>query len=169
MEYENEIVIKDACVLFDLVDLDLLEDFFKLQITAFTTLQVIDEITNEIQYSEVLKHINNSNLKIDDKGSMDDILKIYNTYSGLSLTDSSVLELALRKSAIIYSSDGSLRKISEQKKLTVRGIIWIINELFINNIISKKTAVEKLTKYSLINSRSPKNEINKLIEKLLNT
>ena len=50
---KNEIVIKNACILFDLVDLNLLEDFFRLDLSAITTPQVIGEITNETQWIEI--------------------------------------------------------------------------------------------------------------------
>ena len=69
MSDKEEIVIKDACILFDLVDLNLLEDFFQLEVSAFTTPQVIGEITNETQWGEVSKFINSGRLRIDAGGT----------------------------------------------------------------------------------------------------
>lgn len=165
---KKEIVIKDACILFDLVDLNLMEDFFQLEVSAFTTPQVIGEITNETQWVEVSKFITNGKLQIDADGKFEVIAELYDKHPGLSIPDSSVLELAIRKGAIIYSSDGSLRKISIRNNLTVRGILWVIEEMRAKDILSKNQALEKLKLYAEINQRAaPKNEIEKLINRLL--
>lgn len=168
MSDKKEIVIKDACILFDLVDLNLLEDFFQLDVSAFTTPQVIGEITNEMQWEEISKFINNGKLQIDADGEFEVIAALYDEHAGLSIPDSSVLELAIRKDAIIFSSDGSLRKISVKKNLTVRGILWIVEELHSREYLSSKIAIEKLNLYEIINQRAPIKEIKKLIDKLNN-
>lgn len=162
---KNEIVIKDACILFDLVDLNLLADFFQLELSAFTTPQVVEEITNESQWEEISKFINKG-LVIDSNGDLEAITKLYDEHAGLSIADSSVLELAIRKDAIIFSSDGSLRKISIKRKLTVRGVIWIIEELYDKKIITLNDAINKLETYKTVNRRAPIKEIELLINKL---
>jgi rRNA-processing protein FCF1 len=166
---KREIVIKDACILFDLVDLNLLEAFFQLEVDAFTTSQVIGEITNEQQWDAVSKFIINGKLRIDDNGTLKAITKISDEYPGLSLPDSSVLELAIRKNAIVYSSDGSLRKASAKEGITVRGIIWIIAELHTLELITNESAIAKLNLYEAINQRAPIKEIKALLDKLLNS
>lgn len=165
MSDKKQIVIKDACILFDLVDLNLLGDFFQLGFIALTTPQVIGEVTNEMQWQEISKFVDGGQLQIDTNGEFEAIQKIYEEYPGLSIPDSSVLELALRKDAIIYSSDGSLRKISVKQGFTVRGILWIIENLHIGGSLSNEQAIEKLNLYEKINQRAPLNEIKKLIEK----
>lgn len=166
MSDKKEIVIKDACILFDLVDLNLLQDFFHLKVSAFTTPQVIGEITDETQWEEVSKYIKNGKLQIDADGEFEFIVALYDEHPGLSIPDSSVLELAIRKDAIIYSSDGSLRKISVKKNLPVRGILSIVEELYNKEILSKEIAIEKLNLYEEINQRAPVKEIESLITKL---
>lgn len=165
---KKKIVIKDACILFDLVDLNLLEDFFQLEVFAFTTPQVIGEITNEEQWKVISKFVAEGKIQIDNEGTFEIIASINNEYPGLSLADSSVLELAIRKNAIIYSSDGGLRKISTKKNLTVRGIIWIIEEMHGREILNKEIAIEKLNRYEAINQRAPLKEIKNLIKKIEN-
>lgn len=166
MSDKKEIVIKDACILFDLVDLNLLEDFFQLEVSAFTTPQVINEITNETQWEEVSKFIDNGKLQIDADGKFEVIAALYDEHAGLSIPDSSVLELAIRKDAIIYSSDGSLRKISVKKNLTVRGVLWIVEKLHDNGYLHTELAIEKLNIYESINQRAPIKEIMALKKKL---
>lgn len=164
----REIVIKDACVLFDLVDLNLLDSFFNLELRAYTTAQVISEITNEQQFKLIDVYLKNGKLQVDNAGELMDITKINKSYPGLSLTDSSVLELAIRKQAIVYSSDGGLRKASEKEGMTVRGILWVIEELYNLKNLSSHEAVSLLNKYELINQRAPLNEIKKLISRISN-
>ena len=62
MSDERNIVVQDACILFDLVDLDLLEVFFQLDLTVLTTPQVIAEITDEDQLPIIEAHIQNGDL-----------------------------------------------------------------------------------------------------------
>lgn len=162
---KKDIVIKDACILFDLVDLILLEDFFQLEVDAFTTPQVIGEITNEEQWKVISKFVTESKIQIDNDGTFEIIASINDEYPGLSFADSSVLELAIRKNAVIYSSDGGLRKVSNKKNLIVRGIIWIIEELHNREILNKQVAIEKLNLYETINQRAPLKEIKNLISK----
>lgn len=166
MSDKKEIVIKDACILFDLVDLNLLEDFFQLEVSAFTTPQVIGEITNEAQWGEVSKFIDNGKLQIDVEGKYETIAELFDEYAGLSIPDSSVLELAIRKNAIIYSSDGSLRKISIKRSLTVIGVLWIVEKLHDSGFLHKESTIEKLNLYEKINQRAPVNEIKNLITKI---
>lgn len=160
------IVIQDACILFDLVDLTLLGDFFQLGFSAFTTPQIVSEITNKLHKRKIEPYLKNGKLKIDSYGSYESISAIFEKYPGLSFADCSVLELAIRKEAIIFSSDGSLRKISTRKKLIVKGTLWIIEELYYKNIITREFAIEKLNLYYSVNQRAPKKEIEALISKL---
>lgn len=163
---KKEIVIKDACILFDLVDLNLLEDFFQLEVVAFTTSQVIGEITNEEQWKVISKFVAEGKIQIDNDGTLELIAVINDEYPGLSLADSSVLELAIRKNAVVYSSDGGLRKISTKKNLIVRGVIWIIEEMHSREILNEQMAIEKLNLYETINQRAPLKEIKNLISKI---
>ncbi len=167
MVNENiEIVIQDTCILFDLVDLTLLKYFFQLELMVHTTPQVISEIQTENYKKEIEEHINNGSLNVEKKGTLDAILKIYQEFAALSLADSSVLECAIRKNAVIFSSDGSLRKISKRKEVVVRGTLWIIEELHSKKMITKEIAIEKLKLYSVVNGRAPIKDINNLISKL---
>lgn len=165
---KKEIVIQDACILFDLVDLSLLQVFFQLDLVVLTTPHVINEITNENQWSQINPYLNNGRLTVDSDGLMKVIIEINEEFAGLSMADSSVLELALRKDAIIFSSDGSLRKIAARKKIVVRGTLWIIEELCLKGFITRDYAIQKLEMYSSINKRAPVKAIDQLIVKLKN-
>ena len=163
---KNEIVIKDSCILFDLIELNLMKDFFQFDLTAFTTPQVIAEITDDEQLREITNYIESGKLNIDSIGAYETIIEIAEQYVALSIADSSVLELAVRRNAVLLTSDGSLRRISMSKNLRVRGVLWIIEELYGKQIITVEVALQKLQMYSEINARAPFKEIQNLIKKL---
>lgn len=160
-----EVIIKDACILFDLLDMGLLESFYRLQLTVITTPEVIAEITNEEQLAEIQPYIDKGFLQIDHFGVVETIIDIFDTNPGLSLTDAAVLEAALRREAAVLSSDKSLRNESARKGLVVKGLLWVLEELYNQNIIELTVMLKKLKSYPDFNQRAPKNEIEKLIKK----
>ena len=169
MSSEDKIVIKDACILFDLIDLCLIDDFFCLNLTVLTTSLVLAEVTDPTQLSIVQKHLSEGSLRIDQMGNDSVVYSIFNDNAGLSLTDSSVLELASRTGGILLSSDKSLRNKSRVLGITVCGILWIIEQLINAEIITKEEAILKLNDYPKINPRAPLEDIKKLVVRLRNS
>lgn len=161
----EEVVIKDACILFDLIDLGLLDHFYTLRLTVVTTPEVISEITDENQLEAVNRHIESGQLELDREGEYDVITGIIDLCPGLSFTDGSVLEAATRRKAVILSSDKSLRNESQRRGLTVRGMLWILEELFIQQVIETDVFLEKLRTYPEVNKWAPRKLIAALINK----
>lgn len=159
-------MIQDACIIFDLIDLGLIGHFFELKLTVFTTPQVIAEITDPDQLEVIIAFIENGRLGVDRDGDFDKVEEIFNVTSGLSYTDCSVLELALRRNWTVLSSDLSLRKATKKNGLTVRGILWIIDELVRQKAMTTVGAIHALNHYLEINNRAPKTEINEMIRRL---
>jgi hypothetical protein len=166
MSIENKILIKDSCILFDLLDLGLLQAFFQMDFDVSTTQYVISEITNEVQLSDVNHYILTKKLIIDTVGTFDSIQELYLENPGLSYADCSVLELAKRKNGVILSADKSLRKVAKKGEIEVKGMLWVIRQLVDNQRITVKCAIEKLELYPQINSRVPIKEISELINYL---
>jgi hypothetical protein len=164
---EGEIVIKDACAIFDLFDLDLMNDFLKLDYRVCTTIHVIEEITDSDQLENITRLISSKQILVDSTGTYEAIQVLSSENSGLSFADCSVVEFAVRNTCTILSSDGSLRKISNRKGLTVHGMVWIIESLVKNNILTIEVAIDKLNSYKLVNPRAPKKEIDDLISNLV--
>lgn len=69
----EEIVIKDACILFDLMDLGLMSSFYRLKLLVITTPEVLSEITDDAQLVEVNAYIDNGSLQVDHFGMLDSI------------------------------------------------------------------------------------------------
>jgi len=165
---EREILINDSCILFDLIDLNLIEAFFKSDCNVYTTQMVIAEIADDAQLSVISKYISSGRLNIDSEDSFETIQSLFDKLPGLSYTDCSVLELAIRKKGVIISSDKGLRNESKRRNLTARGILWIIETLLKKEIITTEIALEKLKILPEINQRAPFKEITLLINKLEN-
>lgn len=163
---KSQVVIKDACILFDLFDLSLLKAFFQLDIIALTTSQVINEVKEVTQRNAIEPFLINGQLALNDEGTFDVIQRLFENYPALSITDCSILELANRTNGVLLSSDGSLRKIATQSNIKVRGTIWIIEELLRNEIIDGPLAVKSLTLYDGVNQRAPSLEIQKAIKRI---
>jgi predicted nucleic acid-binding protein len=163
---EKTIVIKDACILIDLVDLDLLEAFYQLEVTAVTTGFVIAEILDEEQAVAVRKVVSDGKLTVYDDGDIAEITALTDQHPGLSFADCSVLELAFRVPGIILSADGSLRNEAKRRQLTVKGSLWVLNQLVEQNFMTKAECLVKLDLYPRVNSRAPKRDIQLLINKL---
>ena len=166
MSNESKIIVKDACILFDLIDLDLLDLFFQLEYTVITTQAVIDEVTSPHQMKHIDIHLEQGNISIDSFGNDEFIFQLHNEYRGLSLTDCSVVDLAYRCNGILLSADKSVRKVSEKHQIEVHGIIWVITRLIDFGIISVNNGHKALTNYIKINPRAPKKSIQALLVNL---
>ena len=160
------IVIKDACILFDLIDLELYDDFYALELTAITTSLVVSEIISENQSSIVHSSISSKKLIVISDGDLSVIQSIQNDNPGLSLADSSILELAPRYPGIILSSDKSLWNEAKRRNLTVKGVLWVVNQLYEKGVLSKAACLAKLELYPKINRRAPIRDIQMLIDKV---
>ena len=167
MSYEN-IAVKDACVLFDLIDLKLLNDYFQLGYKTFITSYVYSEITEVYQKAIVRSSIEKGNLIIDDE--LDDlkVFELRGALKGLSLTDCSVIEVAMRRKAFLLSSDKGLRNEALRQNIKIGGVIWVIDQLILSGIIDSNTAILKLEEYAVVNERAPIREIRKMVQKLSN-
>jgi len=160
------VVIKDACILFDLIDLDLLETFYLLEVTPVTTGFVVSEVLDETQAKLLAEGIKAGKLTVYNDGDVTKIIALSVEHVGLSFADCSVLELSFRVPGLILSADKSLRNEAKRRGLVVKGLLWVINQLFENGILSKEESLAKLEQYPLINPRTPKKDIQLLKDKI---
>lgn len=162
---KQPLVVKDACVFFDLIDLGILERFYELKISVITTPEVINEIEQDDQRLEVQQYIDSGQIIIDEAGELTTILAITESQPRLSLTDASVLDVATRYNAMILSSDRSLRTEAINRGIEVHGMLWIIEQLYMHGILTIELVIEKLEQYPTVNGWAPKKAIEILISK----
>ncbi len=161
-----KVVINDANILIDLVKLNLLDLFSKLNFELHTTDFVYEEL-NEEQKSPVSKLYDSGILNIIETKEISDfqnITTLLNRSKGLSFEDCSVWYYSEKLSGTLLTGDGKLRKQVSKEGIEVRGIIYVFDELVKQNLLEFPVAIEKIEQLSQLNNRLPKVEIEKRIE-----
>jgi len=161
------IIINDANILIDLVHLGLMNEFIQLKLELKTTDFILEEL-NEDQKIIIERYINSEHLKLITTESTEDfesIVNILENSSGLSFEDCSVWHYANKFNGILLSGDGKLRKQATAGGISVKGILYVFDQLLLNNLIGFDYAIEKLEQLYEINPRLPVNSKN---ERILN-
>ncbi len=145
------IAVTDACIFFDLLDLELSVEFFNLKLEIHTSIEVWNEIDLEQQAilnpfrkdQKLTIHI----LEADLLSEMDQIA----FPRGLSQPDRSVFYIAKKLGAKLLSSDGLLRKFSTKQSIPTHGMLWILDKLIEEGILAESIAFQKLTHLTATN------------------
>lgn len=140
-----KVAVTDACIFIDLIELDLVSSFFKLNIELHTTVDVVNELFPE--QKQILKAYESGDLLTIHNLVEDDFAKIAKIPfpRGLSQEDKTVIYLAKGlENAIVLSSDKLVRGFATKQSLECHGLIWIFDQLVGSTIISKKMAVSML-------------------------
>lgn len=151
------IIINDANILIDLVQLDLMSEFIKLEMELKTTDFVCEEL-NEEQKIVITDFINSGDIQLivtEDDEDYNRIVDILENSSGLSFEDCSVWYYAEKLEGILLSGDGRLRKQAIANGIIVRGILYIFDQLLLANLITFELAIEKLEQLYENNTRLP--------------
>lgn len=151
------IVINDANILIDLINLDLEIPFFQLdQLELKTTDFVFEELHDE--QKEILQEYIVQGRLIIIESEEEDLINISNilySTNGLSFEDCSVWYFAKSQEGILLTGDGKLRKQSTADGVEVRGILYIFDQLLLYGIITFDFAILKLNQLYQINDRLP--------------
>lgn len=163
-----KIIVNDANILIDLVDLRMLPYFFQLEYEFHTTTIILDELFDE-QKEELVPYIETGRLIVDDLTEEDfvKIIMIRAAKPKLSEQDCSAFHRAQKDNAALITSDNTLRKYAKANDLEVHGHLWVFDNLVDKSILSGSTAIEKLNELChVINPKLglPKNECNKRIK-----
>lgn len=163
---EDKIVVSDANIFFDLLSVDLLNDFFQFPCEIATTDFVIYEIQRTEQLKKVKAFVHLRKLKIAefDFSEMAQVNSIFeNTNNNVSFTDASVWYYAKKTNGRLLTGDAKLKKSAEEDNVKVSGILYVFDNLIEYEILDKKTCADKLEKLYSINNRLPKGECEKRI------
>lgn len=158
--------MKDACILIDLIQLDLLQLFFTLDFKLYTTESVINEIKDVEQAEIVSLAVKQNDIIEMPDGELFEVLVYQRTYHGISYQDATVLELAKRIEGTLLSADGLLRKAGIKEKIQVHGTLWVIYTLYETEMIDKEKAIHKINYLLTINSRISSELCKKMIKKI---
>lgn len=140
------VVVNDANVSIDLVELRLLPHFFALQMEFHTTSIILDELF-EVQAEALTPYIEDGSLQLHEvsEKELEEIIAIRIQKPSLSEQDCSALYKAQSISATLLTSDNALRKFAKSKDVDVHGHFWILDQMVAAQTISPITASEKLT------------------------
>ena len=163
-----KIIVNDANILIDLVELKILPYFFQLEFEFHTTAIILEELFEE-QKEELIPYIETGKLIVDDMAEEDfvEILMIRTTKPALSEQDCSAFYQARKINAVLVTSDNTLRKFARANNLEVHGHLWVFDNLVEKSIFTGKIAIEKLDKLrTVVNPKLglPENECQKRIK-----
>lgn len=163
-----KLVITDVSVLFDLYHLKVLHHFFNQKWEIYTTDFVYNEIVNIEQVVEFEKFVSDKLMKIItiSADETEAIGAMTLNRRNRSFPDRSILWKAIQFNSILLTCDRVLRKEAELKKIEVHGTIWVIEKLIENGLVTKPEGVGLLKSLMQTNSRTPKSEIDKIIDRL---
>jgi predicted nucleic acid-binding protein len=162
-----KIVITDTNILFDVIKIGALPEFFSLDYEICTTVFVMQEILPSPQKEMVETFIRAKKLIVYDF-SAEEIEEVQNFNTGRDLkrfTDKTVIWKSLQLNCPMLTGYQRMREVAEKMNIEVHGSIWIIDELVTKTLISSEKAILLLEQLLLTNSRLPRDEIEKRINK----
>lgn len=139
------IVVNDANILIDLVELHILSPFFQLDYEFHTTDLILAELYPE-QQEAISEYTSTRRLVVDDltEDDLDGVYKLRCLKPNLSEQDCSAMYQASKLDAILVTSDNLLRKFATDHAVEVHGHLWMFDNLVDGGLLSGSLAIEKL-------------------------
>lgn len=160
------LLIHDANVLIDLLDIGLLDEAMTLPCVMETTDLVQHEIVDAEQTRALTECIVKGLLAVLSSSieQMSKIAEMQSASPQLTLADCSVFFHAQDRDGVVLSGDGRLRKEAERQRLEVHSTPWLLSLMVIEGSLAPEAAIERLELLMSINKRLPHRECLKLIE-----
>lgn len=156
-----KLFVQDANIIIDLIDCEIFELFFLLELEVVTTSLVLGEIVERRQREACQAVTRKEWLQVIEISTIEYLRLQALELPGLSVADRSVLELAAGRSACLLTGDGRLRKAAAHSEVDVRGVLWVFDQLVGKGLLAKTEAGRKLRRLKERNQRLPKSEIEK--------
>ncbi|HMM11150.1 MAG TPA: hypothetical protein PKE03_03540 [Bacteroidales bacterium] len=140
------VVVNDANILIDLIKLKMLQHFFALEHSFYTSDMILEEL-HKAQLQELQPHIEEGKLRVValDMDELRLIGELQSVKPQLSEQDCSAIVCAIKLNGELLTSDNTLRKYALSRKMMVRGHLWVFDQLVEQKIIKGSQAIEKLT------------------------
>lgn len=142
------IAVKDANIFIDLESMGILDLWFQLGHETITSSYVVVELEDG-NHANALASIRAGQVKEavitpEEMAGPFGMLMSDLDYSGLSLTDVSVLFLAIREEAVLLSGDRQLRAQAKLHCVEVHGTLWIMDRLVEAGLLASSLASQRL-------------------------
>jgi predicted nucleic acid-binding protein len=148
--------VTDASILFDAVKGGILHEMFQLPFTFVTSDFITDRELKNPPFSEFKSE---GLIKEELSGSQINAMsQIRTSHKNLSIYDISAFILARDHGITLLTGDNALREYAEASGIQVHGILWILDELVRNKIITQKDAAIALQEMLDHECRLPKKE-----------
>ncbi|SRR5258708_2574374 len=145
-----KIVVTDACIFIDVIELQLTAKFFGLELDIHTTRDVFDELFQEQQ--QILEAYQENNRLtvhiLTPKEKMELLSEEFP--KALSPEDQSVVFIAKKLGAVLLSSDKPVRNLAKKLSIEYHGMIWIFDQLVQQGQLTGGSAAERITQ--MVNS-----------------
>ena len=141
-----KIVVTDACIFIDVINLNLTGKFFGLELDIHTTADIINELYPAQQ--QILEGYKSSTKLTVHVLTGEEQLALMTEEHPKALTpeDLSVIFIARKLGdATVLSSDKPLRKYAKKLSIEYHGMLWIMDQLIGQEILTKSEGVTKLT------------------------
>jgi predicted nucleic acid-binding protein len=160
-----QIVVSDANIWIDLLEVGLADLFFCLPFEFHTSELVLGEL-NYLQRDLLDSYLSKGRLQIKptDYDFIFACQAIRNTKQGLSLADASVYLYALELAGMVLTGDMVLRKYAQSQGIETHGILWVFDCWLENGILDPGQAATYLESMMEINSRLPLEACSKRLE-----
>jgi predicted nucleic acid-binding protein len=162
------LVVSDTNIWIDLLALRLIDEFLSLSWNIHSTDLVLWEL-NAAQRDDLESYISSGRLTIRN-ADYDFIARceaVVQSNARLSLADVSVYVYAAEINAMVLTGDKVMREFSQSQGIETHGILWLLNELVVQGILTPVKAAEYLERLMEINSRLPNDECEKLFNNWL--
>lgn len=140
-----KIVVTDACIFIDVINLNLTAKFFSLELEIHTTADIINELyPSQQQILEGNKL--STKLTVHVLSGEDQLTQMTEEHpKALTPEDLSVIFIARKLGdATVLSSDKPLRKYAKKLSIEYHGMLWILDQLVDQRALLKPEAITKL-------------------------
>lgn len=140
-----KLAVKDANILIDLVNGDLLVSCLNLPYEFLTTEAVLLQLEQEAQWEAVKPFVATVAIRIATLSPEEqELIAADPLMEKLDFTDLGVMHIARREHAILLTGDLDLRKECAKAGVRVHGLLWILDRLIDSNQLSPKEAAKRL-------------------------
>ncbi len=157
----KKLIFCDTNIFIDLCTMRLVKEFSMLPYEIHSTDMVLREIEPSNQKETILSVIEMGKLEISQTllECISDVVNLMK--SNLSITDAAVWYHAKQQSALLLTGDNRLRKLAEADNVHVAGILFVLDSLVENHIISAGYAAKCLELLKKTNRRLLQSEVDK--------
>lgn len=156
------LLISDASVLIAMHNGGLLEDLFLLDF-RFAVPDVVFEIELQPYYPNLLEH--GLEIHILSGESMERAELYVQQYPRLSTPDRFALVLAQVEAGILLTGDSALRQAAIRENVEAHGVIWLIEQMMIANLLDKFQAEEAFRRMRHEGDHLPWQEVQEMLNR----